>query len=887
MATFVSLSEQEPIARDQSHMSVSLDVLQADPQWFKIKAFIMAQSGNEAASKSDVTSLDTKQDLDFDNDTLKAIVEVYKNEGNEAYLKEDYVNAVYFYTEGIKVNCKDQDLKGKLYSKRAYAYLRLGAKASVKLSLFELAITFCYKGLAVSFCSLQLTACMLKRSVNNEISSGFIPTKLVGFYVFNAAELAIYCANDSVLSDFKITKTRSVQKSKLCIVSYLTRSGVFDQLNPLKYCGIKVNGSKEKPSRFLQVQLISVWLIRYNHCKLIKLTFFVPFTKNGIFRLTKCGLSPKSLCILRSVTLIMVKTYNCSCKRLQSFIWRYFYRPFLGSALGLTAMCSLGWGNLVAFDWNDLPVGREFDCKFLKKVKSPPYALPPPPPALCFAFDKTSFYASPPRGEGVARTKVCSVGFLNLKLTDRKKKFQGDAYVKLGAAYGSLCDFKKAIKYSKRGLSTAKQSGDRGLQEAAYINLGYAYQSLGDSNKKAIKLCELGLSIVKETGNIILEGMGYSNLAVHCCCVGQFSKAEEVCKSSIKLFEEKRVLQGKDEWKISLRNKLDSSYTLLWNIQLQLGHTLEALFTAEAGRAQALVDLMESQYGQDKDGALKALYDVVIAPISPMIEGEELVFVPDRYSFLIPYAALVDQHSRYLSETLRIRLAPSLTCLRLLSECPEGYHSKSGALLVGNPCLETVRIKPWRNLPQLPGAEKEVKMIGQILNIEPLVGKDASKEKVLSGLSSVSLVHIAAHGCPDTGGIILSPNLASSDIPEEKDFLLTMADVLEAQLHAKLVVLSCCYSGQGAIKAEGVVGIARAFLGAGARSVIASLWAISDDATMEFMGHFYEHLVAGKSASKSLHQAMKTLRESGKFDAVKYWAPFVLIGDDVTMNFAQ
>ena len=55
-----------------------------------------------------------------------AIAEVYKNEGNEAYLKEDYVNAVYFYTEGIKVNCKDQELKGKLYSNRAYANLRLG-----------------------------------------------------------------------------------------------------------------------------------------------------------------------------------------------------------------------------------------------------------------------------------------------------------------------------------------------------------------------------------------------------------------------------------------------------------------------------------------------------------------------------------------------------------------------------------------------------------------------------------------------------------------------------------------------------------------------------------------------------------------------------------------
>ena len=56
--------------------------------------------------------------------------------------------------------------------------------------------------------------------------------------------------------------------------------------------------------------------------------------------------------------------------------------PFLGSALGLTAMCSLGWENLVAFDWNDLPVGREFDRKFLKKVKSPRYALPPPPAGI-------------------------------------------------------------------------------------------------------------------------------------------------------------------------------------------------------------------------------------------------------------------------------------------------------------------------------------------------------------------------------------------------------------------------------------------------------------------------------------------------------------------------
>ena len=51
---------------------------------------------------------------------------MYKTEGNEAYLKEDYSNAVYFYTEGMKVNCIDDDLKAKLYSNRAYANLRSG-----------------------------------------------------------------------------------------------------------------------------------------------------------------------------------------------------------------------------------------------------------------------------------------------------------------------------------------------------------------------------------------------------------------------------------------------------------------------------------------------------------------------------------------------------------------------------------------------------------------------------------------------------------------------------------------------------------------------------------------------------------------------------------------
>ena len=434
----------------------------------------------------------------------------------------------------------------------------------------------------------------------------------------------------------------------------------------------------------------------------------------------------------------------------------------------------------------------------------------------------------------------------------------------------------------------------------------------------------------------------------------------------------------------------------MWIVQLRQSKTKEALFTAERGRAQALADLMESQYGakstpsaskerteritnisslvsspttflaeafksvtfwvllrdqelqlmgkklsytledmtdkayeqirateparcedrslDDLDNkpiddlcdrgandneftssqagvdALRELYDVVIAPISHLIKDEELIIVPDGSSFLIPYAALLDQNSRYLSETLRIRLAPSLTSLRLLLECPEDRHCTAGALLVGNPWTETVRFE-GKQIEQLHGAQEEVEMIGKILKDKPLItvliGKNATKDQVLSRLNSVSLVHIAAHGSAERGEILLSPNLGGSKRPKKKDFLLTMADVLNAKLEAKLVVLSCCHSGRGKIKAEGVVGLARAFLGAGARSVIASLWAVNDQATLVFFRHFYEHLVKGQSASRSLHEVMKMMRGSDNFNDVKYWAPFVLTGDDITLNFDQ
>ena len=283
----------------------------------------------------------------------------------------------------------------------------------------------------------------------------------------------------------------------------------------------------------------------------------------------------------------------------------------------------------------------------------------------------------------------------------------------------------------------------------------------------------------------------------------------------------------------------------------------------------------------NQDNPFRTLYDLTISPIIDLIHGDELIVVPEGPLWLAPYAAFMDPNSRYLSESFRIRFIPSLLSLKLILDCPADYHAKSGALLVGDPCIEEVY--PGQ---QLKSAKKEVEKIAEILHTTPLTGKEATKNEVLKQLSNVALVHIAAHGRMETGEIVLSPNpTRASEKPSDEDFLLTMSDVLNVRLRARLVVLSCCHSGCGKIKAEGVVGIARAFLGAGARSVLVSLWAIHDDATLKFMKYFYQHLAEGESASKSLNQAMKFMRESKEFSDVKYWAPFVLIGDDVTLEF--
>ena len=574
------------------------------------------------------------------------------------------------------------------------------------------------------------------------------------------------------------------------------------------------------------------------------------------------------------------------------------------------------------------------------------------------------------------------------------KTGEGRAYNSLGTAYQRLGAFEKALEYHNLALGIAEEVGEKAAEGRANGNLGSAFQSRGEI-QKAITCYKRYLHIAKDVGDKKMEGDAYYALGNNCELLGHLPEALEYYQSSVRLFNDVRsLLQYKDDWKIGFRNEQHLAYNGLWRVLLKEDKTTEALFAAEEGRAQALADLMESQYrlpasgsrsnvlpmkdsdilkcipssavfqALDRDtinhwllvegrvirfkqneieddataflrsliqstyngigvrtgvscedrsmaalrkptspdeksdekisipslpqvSSLSTLYEIIIKPVADLIQGNELIIVPDGPLWIAPYAAFMDPNSKYLCESFRIRLIPSLTSLKMIADCSKDCHNKSDALLVGDPWVaEVTDSKGNKLLEQLAFAKMEVEMIGKILKVTPLIGKEATKVEVLKRLSSVALIHIAAHGRMETGEIALSPDpKRASLIPTEDDYLLTMTDVLNVQLRARLVVLSCCHSGRGEIKAEGVVGIARAFMGAGARSVLVALWAIDDEATLEFMRSFYHHLVEGKSASESLNQAMKDLRESDKYSDVRHWAPFVLIGDDVTLEF--
>ena len=115
-------------------------------------------------------------------------------------------------------------------------------------------------------------------------------------------------------------------------------------------------------------------------------------------------------------------------------------------------------------------------------------------------------------------------------------------------------------------------------------------------------------------------------------------------------------------------------------------------------------------------------------------------------------------------------------------------------------------------------------------------------------------------------------------IYSHEDYHLTAGDVESLQLDADLVVLSACHTARGTINSEGVVGLARAFQIAGARSIVTALWAIPDRATQCFMEHFYDNLSDGLAVADAIRATQVKMQENKDFNGVINWGSFKVFG---------
>jgi CHAT domain-containing protein len=293
---------------------------------------------------------------------------------------------------------------------------------------------------------------------------------------------------------------------------------------------------------------------------------------------------------------------------------------------------------------------------------------------------------------------------------------------------------------------------------------------------------------------------------------------------------------------------------------------------------------------------LQQLHRLLIQPIAqslPTDPNARVIFIPQGALFLVPFAALQDSSGKSLIESHTPLVAPSIQVLQLTrqqkSQPAAANRQSPSSLIVGNPTMPAVVVQaglPPEQLSSLPGAEEEARAIAQLLNAKPLIGNEATETSVVQQMPQAKLIHLATHGLMDDfkglgvpGALALAPSEGSRTLASSgnSDGLLTAGELLNLRLNADLVVLSACDTGRGKITGDGVIGLSRSLISAGAPSVIVSLWAVPDGSTAFLMTEFYRNLQKTPDKAQALRQAMLATQKSYS-DPVN-WAAFVLIGE--------
>ena len=348
--------------------------------------------------------------------------------------------------------------------------------------------------------------------------------------------------------------------------------------------------------------------------------------------------------------------------------------------------------------------------------------------------------------------------------------------------------------------------------------------------------------------------------------------------------------------------------------------TLYAAFTAHQlvnGESIEMRIDREVKAAYELPRAISSLSKVLLGPLARELKTKRLLVVADGALQYIPFQVLINPETgARLIECHEIVNEPSASSLALvLSEIKNRKPAENLVAVLADPVFEITDPRIQRNanyslaqpammlvlrsalrdvritadgmeIPRLFASGREA---NEILALAPgnsslkAVGFEANINRIFSPeLARYRIVHIATHGIvdndyPERSGIVLSLYDSEGRL---QDGFLRLPDIYNLKLPADLVVLSACSTALGRdVKGEGLVGLTRGFMYAGAAGVVASLWKIDDEATAELMKHFYAALLQkGLTPAAALRDAQLELAKQPRWNSPYYWAAFVIQG---------
>lgn len=268
---------------------------------------------------------------------------------------------------------------------------------------------------------------------------------------------------------------------------------------------------------------------------------------------------------------------------------------------------------------------------------------------------------------------------------------------------------------------------------------------------------------------------------------------------------------------------------------------------------------------------------------------DNLVIIPDGKLGTIPFESLLTKkynsdsyiNAPFLLQNISVSYAYSATLYRDANKTNVPYMSKMALICA------PVMFYSKQNLLPLPATENECMDIRKLLMLNKFdtrtfVGKQA-KESVMktNKLTDYRYIHLATHGSvnenhPELSQIFLNPDSSAT----KEDGNLFSWEIYGLKLNAQMVTLSACQTGLGKVsKGEGIIGLSRALLFAGAQNVVVSLWTVSDASTSKLMVDFYQSLTSpNQTLTASLRKSKLELLKDPIYSNPYYWAPFILIG---------